>query len=217
MNKVRQEWGSWNFKDHSDQVRPVQDFSNQEYKDLPNSAFADNVWQKDETYVRDFIAEGRKLIDRMTEGIYAEFGHPTKKPDGTVLSAEEMESRDKLFTIHKFQDSDMAQAYEKGAYPEGGWAKISEGAFDGLVRKLLHAMITNDEFYFVLGGHSAAAAHGNDFQQQKTMQFQNIMEPVFHKLGIRLISRNMAMGGLGTLHFSAGMAELYGETDFLMW
>merc|ERR1712113_910686 len=49
------------------------------------------------------------------------------------------------------------------------------------------------------------------------MQFQNIMEPIFHKLGVRLISRDMAMGGLGTLHFSAGMAELYGESDFLMW
>ena len=43
------------------------------------------------------------------------------------------------------------------------------------------------------------------------------MEPVFHKLGMRLIARNMAMGGLGTLHFSAGMRELYGETDYLEW
>ena len=28
-------------------------------------------------------------------------------------------------------------------------------------RKLLHAMITNDEFYYVMGGHSAAEGHGH--------------------------------------------------------
>ena len=43
------------------------------------------------------------------------------------------------------------------------------------------------------------------------------MEPVFNHLGVRLISRNLAMGGLGTLHFSLGAATLYGETDFLVW
>jgi len=49
------------------------------------------------------------------------------------------------------------------------------------------------------------------------MQFANIMEPVFHKLGMRLIARNLAMGGLGTAHFSLGSNTLYGETDFLLW
>lgn len=49
------------------------------------------------------------------------------------------------------------------------------------------------------------------------MQFNHIMEPIFHKLGIRLISRNMAMGGLGTMHFSLASGSLYGEKDFLIW
>lgn len=43
------------------------------------------------------------------------------------------------------------------------------------------------------------------------------MEPVFQKLGMRFIARNMAMGGYGTLHFSVGQKELYGEKDVLMW
>ncbi len=34
---------------------------------------------------------------------------------------------------------------------------------------------------------------------------------------MRLIARNLAMGGLGTTHFSMGQATLYGEKDFLMW
>jgi hypothetical protein len=69
----------------------------------------------------------------------------------------------------------------------------------------------------ILGGHSAAAGHGNNFQQQYTMQFANILEPVFQKLGVRLVARNMAMGGLGTTHFSLGSSTLYGEKDFMMW
>jgi hypothetical protein len=44
-----------------------------------------------------------------------------------------------------------------------------------------------------------------------------IMEPVFDKLGIRLISRNMAMGGVGTLQFSLAGKDLYGEADVLLW
>ena len=54
MKKVKQEWGSWNFKDEAEVVRPIQDFSQTEYKDLMNSEFQSNVWQTDEKYVKDF-------------------------------------------------------------------------------------------------------------------------------------------------------------------
>lgn len=87
----------------------------------------------------------------------------------------------------------------------------------GLVRKLLHGMMTNDNFYVVLAGHSAAAAHGNDFLQDKVLSMHTILEPVFSKLGMRLISRNMAMGGVGTLQFSLAGKSLYGEADVLIW
>ncbi len=179
MNKVREEWGSWNFKDHSNQVRPVQDFSKHEYKDLPNSAFTTNVWQKDETYVKDLIAEGRALMERLTEGVYAELGHPTKKADGTTLSAEEKEARDKMFTVNLFDNVNVTQAYSKNHFTEGV-AFMSNEALDALARKLLHSMITNDEFYFVLGGHSAAAGHGNDFQEQKTMVSEREINDVIY-------------------------------------
>merc|ERR550539_1126987 len=91
MHKVREEWGAWEFKDYADVVRPVQDFSQIEYKDIMNSKWQKNVWQSDEKYVKDFIKEGRKLVDRMTEGIYAEFGFPKIKADGSTMSAEELE------------------------------------------------------------------------------------------------------------------------------
>lgn len=186
MNKIRKEWGAWDFLDESKIVRPIANFDSTPYKDLVNSEFPQNSWQTDEKYVRGFISESNKMVDRMIEAIYAEYGHGTKKADGSMMTAEEIEARNDLFKVHitgEQQDSGMSYINEKGMH--------------ALSRKLLHTMITNDEFYFVLGGHSAAAGHGNNFAQQKTMQFHHIMEPVFHKLGMRLISRNLAMGGLG--------------------
>ncbi len=186
MKKVRQEWGAWDFKDDRGIVRPIANFDSTPYKDMDNDKFPENAWQTDEKYVRDFIGEANKLVDRMIEAIYAEYGHPSKKADGTTLTDNEIIQRNELFKVH-ISDQPMTT----------GMSYINQAGMDALSRKLLHGMMTNDEFYFVLGGHSAAAGHGNNFLQQKTLQFHHIMEPVFHKLGMRLISRNLAMGGLG--------------------
>merc|ERR1712038_1460620 len=78
-------------------------------------------------------------------------------------------------------------------------------------------MMTNDYFFVVYGGHSAAAGHGNNFRQNQIMQFNHIMEPLMKKLGVTLISKNLAMGGYGTIHYSMGQSTLYGEKDFLLW
>lgn len=40
----------------------------------------------------------------------------------------------------------------------GGWT--TKRSFDGLVRRLLHAMMTQDTFTVVMGGHSAAVGQG---------------------------------------------------------
>ena len=37
------------------------------------------------------------------------------------------------------------------------------------------------------------------------------------KLGVKLISKNLCMGGLGTLHYSMGSSTLYGEKDLFIW
>ena len=107
--------------------------------------------------------------------------------------------------------TDYAGVTKEQLRDKTGMAIINKKGLDMYGQKLLHAMITNDEFYYALGGHSAAAGHGNNFQQTYLMEFAHIMEPVLHKLGVRLIARNMAMGGLGTTHFSLGASTLYGE------
>ena len=50
------------------------------------------------------------------------------------------------------------------------------------------------------------------------MQFHKVMEPVLSYLGVELISRNLAQGGLGTVQSSLGAADIYGdEIDFMVW
>lgn len=211
MKKVRAEWGAWSFKD-TKPGRPTASFSNIDYKDLPNSKLPAGSWQTDEEYVTSFIAEARSLIERVTEGIYAEYGSPLKKKDGTSLTQAELISRSIKWgpKIERIGDD------TNSADPQG-IATLSGVAFDGLVKKLLHALITNDEFYAVLGGHSAAAGHGNQFQQNKQITFHHLMEPVFDKLGVNLISRNMGQGGVGTLQFSIAGKHMYGEADIMEW
>ena len=50
------------------------------------------------------------------------------------------------------------------------------------------------------------------------MQFHKIMYPVFARLGVKLITRNMAQGGLGTIQAGLGSGSIYGdEVDLLLW
>jgi hypothetical protein len=102
------------------------------------------------------------------------------------------------------------------AMDRGGWT--TKKTFQSLSRRLLHAMMTNDEFTVVLGGHSAAAGHGNHFHQSYMMQFHKILDPIFKRMGVKLVTKNLAQGGLGTLHSSLGSKSIYGDkVDMIVW
>ena len=104
----------------------------------------------------------------------------------------------------------------RGWEHEGGWT--TKRSFEALARRLLHAMMTQDTFTVVMGGHSAAAGHGNHFSQSYMMQFHHVMEPIFERLGVKLITRNMAQGGLGTIQNALGAMSIYGdEIDVIIW
>ena len=233
MKKVRKEWGAWSFVDPAEDVygpkgkdRPVTDFNGVPYKDLPSKRFVDGSWQTDKAYVLEFIVEARKLVSRVKEAIYAEYGHPAQTKDGKSLSADQLAKREKLFRLITKEFNlchgkpiplDGIDKCSKNLTPLPGIGFWRQEAFDELAKKLLHAMMTHDDFYVVLGGHSSAAGHGNNFLQSKMMEFHYIMEPVLAKLGVRLVSRNMAMGGVGTLGSAMAGADIYGEADIMIW
>jgi hypothetical protein len=50
------------------------------------------------------------------------------------------------------------------------------------------------------------------------MQFHKIMAPIFARLGVKLVTRNMSQGGMGTLQNALASSTLYGdEIDLLIW
>jgi hypothetical protein len=212
--KLAAEWGKWHFWDGDEETRPSGDYCGQyKNRDIPGDEFPDDAWQNDAVFVNHIINDAEQLVSRAMEAIFVEYGH------GKPLKAQELAARQKMFRMEKIdlaKDGPPAQFTKRGDKGNGGWT--TNRSFDGLIRRLLHAIMTNDTFTVVMGGHSAAAGHGNHFHQSYMMQFHKIMAPIFARLGVKLVTKNMAQGGLGTVHNALGMGSLYGdEIDLLLW
>jgi hypothetical protein len=193
-------------------------------RDLNTSYFPSFSWQSDRAYLQEFLSEGKRLVARVKEGIFEEFGYgildetsTTKKEDilaeriqkFKVLHQDRLLVRDGAAMVQVSSNDDDA-AYE--AIP--AIAFLNEAGWEALIRKLLHSMMTLDDFYVVLVGN-ANTFLSNNFQQSSIMEFNYIMEPVFDRLGMKLISRNMGMNSSTTVS-ALGGADIYGEAD-IFW
>jgi len=84
--------------------------------------------------------------------------------------------------------------------------------------------IDNDDDFFekyvwVTGGHSAAAGHGNLYNETYTKYMENDLKDVFGSIGIEFEGRNYAMGGTSSAtSVSMCWKEIFGEdVDFFSW
>jgi hypothetical protein len=218
-----QKWGSWTLdnaaarskKDSSSSTTTTTDDYYLHYpnRDVPRDKFPDTAWQKDTNYIQQFLQEGLALIERAMEAILAEYGHgPDDHPN------DSFQVRSGMFLLLSIDDDKLPtlKANPKILLRNGGWT--TPRSWLGLQRRLLHAIMTEDTFVFVMGGHSSAAGHGNLFAQSYTLQVARILEPIFARLGVKHEARNFGNGGLGTVHNAIGMASIYGpDIDFLMW
>lgn len=195
-------WGSWTFQDHNKEGRPSEDFyAAYPHRDVPRAAFPSNAWQLDKDYLAKFLPESMQLVERAQRAIREEYKQEGK--DASEMS----------FTLYKYPDTTNVTA--KGN-DQAGWT--TEDSWQALVKRILHAIMTEDTFVFAMGGHSAAAGHGNHFQQSYTLQVQWILEAVFARLGVKHEARNFGNGGLGTIHNGMAAADLYGhDVDMIMW
>jgi hypothetical protein len=217
-------WDAWHFWDGQEEDRPTGDYAGEFdpiHRDIPANDLPDESWQVDAVFVNHLLNDGEKLVSRAMEAIFTEYGH------GKPLPPEGLGERLRMFHWEKLvdlsQQTSPPAGFERrsGKRSTGGWT--TKRSWNGLVRRLLHACMTNDEFVVVLGGHSAAAGHGNHFRQSYMMQFHRIVSPVLARLGVKLVTRNMSQGGLGTLQASLGMQDIYGGggnhngIDLLLW
>jgi hypothetical protein len=213
-------WGKWKFWDGDEAHRPksttIDICAAFEHCDVPASAWPDDSWQVDAVYVNHILNDADLLIARAMEAIYTEYGKGKPLPPEALFERAQMFHWDYIDLHDESTKSAPPKYAKRGNRGNGGWT--THRSFEGLVRRLLHAMMTNDAFTIVMGGHSAAAGHGNHFHQSYLMQMHRILAPIFARLGVPLVTRNLAQGGLGTLQNALGAGSLYGsEIDLLLW
>jgi len=77
----------------------------------------------------------------------------------------------------------------------------------------------NSKFTWVTAGHSAAAGHGNLFNQSYTAMLEDTVKDVFSSVGIDFGAKNYAMGGMRSYpELALCMESVYGEDiDVLSW
>lgn len=217
--QLADKWGKWHFWDGDESERPTSDYCAAFPNcDIPGEEFPEEAWQADAVYVNHLVDDGENLASRAMEAIYTEYGH------GKPLDASGLADRLKQFHWEKV--SDMATAtgppehydLNQGSEGGGGGGWTTSRSHEGLIRRLLHAFQTNDDFTVVMAGDGAAAGAGNHFQQSYLAEFYKVVSPVLARFGVKLIARNLAQEGLGTLHTALGAADLFGnEIDLLIW
>ena len=224
LNQTRDKFhGEWSLEDpyfiEFQKERPKPAFLDYPNDDCPVEEFPKKSWQIDEDYVGQFIDEARSLIARMKDGIYEEFGFTAYRNDGTRSTEDELKELKSFFQVvtEGYDVDDKNNAIDpKTKQKLLGIGHLRKNAWDALVKKLLHGMITTGNFFVVQVGDATAAGHGNNFIKSSIMQFHYIMEPVFDLLGMRLFSRNMAMKDTSVAYQGMGGADTIGETD-LLW
>lgn len=209
-------YGRWHFWDGEEDDRDEQEDICVDYPscDIPGDEFDEMQWQADAVYVNHILNDADQLVGRAMEAIFEEYGYP--KPS----TAEGLAERMKMFHWDKIDLSTTTEPPEqfRGKVPRGNGGWTTKRSFNGLVRRLLHAMMTTSTFNVVLAGHSSAAGHGNHFRQGYIMTFHRIMAPIFARLGVKLVTRNMSQGGMGTLQNALASSSLYSdEIDLLLW
>jgi hypothetical protein len=205
--EIIDKWGSWSFNESRPQVKDsfYQSFPN---RDVPHDQWPENAWQRNPEYLKQFLGHAMALVERTQNAIFQEYTFTNNDPRA-IFSLKIFEE-DAEILDHTFPG--------RGQYGGSGGGWTTRNTWAGLKRRLLHAIITEDSFVVAMAGHSAAAGHGNLFQQSYTLQIQWILEGVFARLGVKHEARNFGMGGLGTSQNGMAASSIYGhDIDFLHW
>jgi hypothetical protein len=153
---LTKQWGKWSLLKDPKAPRPTLPCHQFDHCDVPRSKFPRNAWQTDTDFLEPFLTQAQELVTRAQEAILAEYGQSKFDfPDKTLAERSANFQLDHLNLLGS--DTHPPDA-KKDAIDNGGWT--TPRSFQGLVRRLLHALVTQDTFTFALGGHSIAAGHG---------------------------------------------------------
>ena len=233
------------------------------YLDLPSEKFPLESWQADAVYANHFLDASEKLVKRAMQAIFATYhGHGLSdvhvvvsqqqqqadvsedggeegKVEYTMEDADERSSRrSKMFhleeiDLHKVTSIEELEAVAPSWDKKGGWT--TERSFDGLKRRLIHAMMTNSNFTVVITGSWQSMGYGGNHAWQSIAGvFETLLKGLFEKLGVNLVVRaiglpplaglsleeemELAKGGRSTLIHALGFSSIYGsDVDMIVW
>jgi len=97
-------------------------------------------------------------------------------------------------------------------------AQVSDGNSQNIYEDT-NNLYTSSTFVWATGGDSAAAGHGNLFQQSYTPILEETVKGAFRALGVQFQGRNYAMGGYTSApELALCMEAIYGnDLDILAW
>lgn len=249
-------YGFWGFFDGGADDRPKEPYMTVEnagnpFLDLTESKFPEESWQADAVYANHFQDAGAKLVVRAKEAIYATYHgyglknvQATDEADDTVTWElenidERLQERINMFMVS--QEVDLGSITSAEALDEiapswkekGGWT--TSRSWDGLKRRLLHALMTNSPFTVVVTGSWQSMGYGgNHGHQSMAATMESLLGPLFDKLNVQLVVRaiglppltglnsqeenDLMVGGRSTLIHSLGWSSIYGsDVDMVVW
>ena len=137
-------WGYFDFQDPNPKwdgtMRPQPtNYHEVPNRDVANSDFPEDAWQKDDEYMKAFLYQAKLLVNRTMEAVYAEYGVGIPQDGSITLSEEDMVNREKFFP---FQLKDTIN-------DPGGGSWSTKQSFDGIARRIIHHIMTGDTFKLV--------------------------------------------------------------------
>jgi hypothetical protein len=249
-------YGFWGFFDGGADERPTEPYMTVEnagnpFLDLTESKFPEGSWQADAVYANHFQDAAAKLVVRAKEAIYATYhGYgltnvkaTAEADDAVTWELEDIEKRleDRINMFFMNQEVDLtiissAEALDDFApnwREKGGWTTAR--SWEGLKRRLLHALMTNSHFTVVITGSWQNMGYGgNHAYQSMASIMENMLGPLFAKLGVTLKVRAIGLppltglsfqeenelmsGGRSTLVHTLAWSSIYGsDVDMVVW
>ena len=248
-------YGSWTFFDGGAEDRPTEPYMTIEnagnpYLDLPEDKFPLESWQADAVYANHFLDAAEKLVKRGQQAIFSTY-HGYGLSDvhvTTIMNGEEEEEekvdytleeqdarsslRRTMFHIEEIDLDTVTSTSElQSAAPsweeKGGWT--TQRSFDGLERRIIHAIMTESNFTVVVTGSWQSMGYGgNHAFQSMAGVFESLVKGLFDKLGVNLVVRAIGLpplngesnidGGKSTLLHTMGWSSIYGsDVDMVVW
>jgi len=117
------------------------------------------------------------------------------------------------------QDSDMSGCDCTNAEGKAVRSDIKEIDDESLLFKGIDRSSLFEKYVWATGGHSAAAGHGNLYNESYTAYMESDVKDIFASIGIEFEGRNYAMGGTASgTDVSMCWKQIFGDdVDFFSW